>query len=175
MYKNIVMIDFYRFFIEKNTPRSVFFSLVWRPVFPPNLIWTSLILWPVCSVTLAYPSTSHPAFQTSRTFPFLTQFQMICPSPKLRKMFRNILSFTVRNYWPVAQPPSWKTTRCLLGYQCIHCDHPYLETVSSVRNIRTRFAAVIRPTYGQSVYSYVISLKHTFLFSSCISPHDLFP
>jgi hypothetical protein len=162
----VVIDDFYLPFHKKT--RSVLTCLVWRSVFPVNLTWTSLILWPLFPVTVAYPVPSQSTFQTSHTFPFLTQFQR-----KLREMFLR---------WGVAglslNPQAGRSL--ILSYPwllilCIRGNSPYLEAVSSIRNVQTHHAIGIRPTLrGQSMSSHVISLRRSFIFPPCVWPHGLF-
>jgi len=53
----------------------------------------------------------------------------------------------VRSCQPFAQNPNWGTTPCrlsMMAFQYIHSYPPYLETVSSIRNPRTRHVVVTR-------------------------------
>lgn len=158
----------FTFPFQTKAPRSVLTSLVWRSVFPLNLTWTSLILWPLFPVTVAYPVPSHSTFQTSHTIPFLTHFQR-----KLREMFLR---------WEVGLLLNPQAGRLLfLRYpwmliQCIRGHLPYPEVVSSIRNIHTRHAVRIRHTlHGQCMSSHVISLTHSSIFSPCMWPNGLLP
>jgi hypothetical protein len=70
---------------------------------------------------------------------FLTVISVQARGKYIRFVTR--LVFKMRNYWHLAQPPSWRTTPCRVLIQYIR-SYPPIGGRSSIRDLRTRHAVV---------------------------------
>jgi hypothetical protein len=105
------------------------------PILPLNQTYYLLYFLQMLSANLPCALRSVP----------LSFIQRIRPSPRPSLIFRNKINFL---RWgiisPMSNPPNRWTISCRLPRLLIRSHPPYLEAISSVRNLRTRHAVVTR-------------------------------
>jgi hypothetical protein len=139
---------------------------IWPPVLPVNLTIFQYFFRHCPERTCPIHTSSIQSTNSHFHFLSLMSFiQGIRPDPRLLVIFRNKLIFFrwgVVSLTPKPQaggPPFIGCPRLLIQY--IRSYHPYLEGVSSIRNLRTRHAVVTR-THLTMPLSLLISCKFCF-------------
>ena len=148
------------------------------PVLHLNLIYISLIPWPLSEVTLAFAGPVHSLYQVSRHFPLLSLYQCVSPDPRHMFPFRNKL---------LAPCPTAKLEDHSLSAVHGYLLNTYFATTlhigcrSSILILRTRHALVTRTSLSsifneiQRINSklYTQPLPKLFLYNQTMRIPDL--